>query len=152
MKHRGIIVTAIAFVLTLTSQLVVAGSISDTYTTGEVLTKANMDNIKAAVNDNDTRIRSESSDASLRIVRGSINSTGTISTGAGFTLVNDSTGVYTITYDNGFNAQATVTANTWTINGYVRVSSISTASFSLLIFNTAGALTNAGFHFIAIGN
>src|SRR4030067_706375 len=36
--------------------VVLAGVITDTYTTGDTLTAAKMDAIKAAVNDNDTRI------------------------------------------------------------------------------------------------
>lgn len=50
MKYRIITIIALAF----TSQLVNAGSITDTYTAGDTLTAAKMDNIKAAVNDNDT--------------------------------------------------------------------------------------------------
>ena len=54
MKQKIILATFIA--LTLTCQLVAAGSITDTYSTGDTLTATKMDNIKAAVNDNDTRI------------------------------------------------------------------------------------------------
>lgn len=53
MKNRLIIATSIA--LALSSQYAVAGSIADSYLTGDTLTAAKMDNIKAAVNDNDTR-------------------------------------------------------------------------------------------------
>ena len=52
MKH--IVVLSIA--LTLTSTIVSAGAITDTYTAGDVLTAAKMDNIKAAVNDNNTNL------------------------------------------------------------------------------------------------
>ena len=54
MKYSVIFTTFIT--LTLSSQPVSAGSIGDTYETGGLLTKANMDNIKAAVNDNDSRV------------------------------------------------------------------------------------------------
>lgn len=54
MKQKIILAAFIA--LTLTCQLVAAGSITDTYTTGDTLTATKMDNIKAAVNDNDSRI------------------------------------------------------------------------------------------------
>lgn len=47
------IITIISTVA-LHSQIVNAGSITDTYTTGDTLTATKMDNIKAAVNDNDT--------------------------------------------------------------------------------------------------
>ena len=52
MKYSVIFTTVIA--LALSSQLVTAGSITDTYTAGDTLTAAKMDNIKTAVNDNDT--------------------------------------------------------------------------------------------------
>jgi hypothetical protein len=39
-----------------------AGSIGDTYTAGDTLTAAKMDNIKAAVNDNDGRITTNTTD------------------------------------------------------------------------------------------
>lgn len=54
MKQRIIMVTTVALILT--SQLVTAGSITDSYTTGDTLTAATIDNIKTEVNDNDTRI------------------------------------------------------------------------------------------------
>lgn len=52
MNHGSIITITIA--LLFTSQLVTAGEITDTYTTGETLTTTTLDNIKTAVNDNDT--------------------------------------------------------------------------------------------------
>lgn len=54
MKSSILIVTGVF--LTLSSQLATAGSIADTYATGDILTTTTLDNIKAAVNDNDTRI------------------------------------------------------------------------------------------------
>jgi hypothetical protein len=56
MKYRNIYTTVIALALTLTSQPVSAGSITDTYATGDTLTATKMDNIKDAVNDNNTKI------------------------------------------------------------------------------------------------
>ena len=49
MKHRVTITTAIA--LSLASQLVCSGAITDTYTTGDTLTTTTLNNIKSAVND-----------------------------------------------------------------------------------------------------
>lgn len=54
MKQIGII--AMAITLILTSQLVAAASITDVYTAGNPVTVTTMDNIKSAVNDNDTRV------------------------------------------------------------------------------------------------
>lgn len=52
MKNR--IIIAASLTLALTGQYATAGSIADTYTTGDALTAAKMDNIKAAVNGNNT--------------------------------------------------------------------------------------------------
>jgi hypothetical protein len=57
--NKSIIVTVITLVITslpLTTQLVSAGTITDTYTTGTPLTATIMNNIKSAVNDNDGNI------------------------------------------------------------------------------------------------
>ena len=51
MKYSIISTTVIA--LALSSQLVFAGEITDTYTAGDTLTATTLDNIKTAVNDND---------------------------------------------------------------------------------------------------
>lgn len=56
---KSSILIAIGVFLTLSSQLVTAGTIADTYTTGDILTAAKMDNIKTAVNDNDTNINAQ---------------------------------------------------------------------------------------------
>jgi len=45
---------AISVRIGLYSQINFAGSITDTYTTGDTLTTATLNNIKTAVNDNDT--------------------------------------------------------------------------------------------------
>ena len=54
MKYSIIFTTVIT--LALTSQVVTAGSIADTYATGDTLTATNMENIKTAVNGNDGNI------------------------------------------------------------------------------------------------
>ena len=54
MKYSIIFTTVIT--LALTSQLVTAGSIADTYAAGDTLTATKMENIKTAVNDNDNNI------------------------------------------------------------------------------------------------
>ncbi len=54
MKQIAIIATAIA--LTFTIQPATAGPINDSYADGDPLTVETMDNIKAAVNDNDARV------------------------------------------------------------------------------------------------
>ena len=54
MKYRIIFTTIIT--LALSSQFASAGSIGDTYTSGDTLTATTLNNIKSAVNDNDTNI------------------------------------------------------------------------------------------------
>ena len=49
-------VFGISLGLACSTGVVFAGSIADTYTTGDTLTATNMTNIKTAVNDNDTRM------------------------------------------------------------------------------------------------
>lgn len=62
MRQKVIVVTVIA--LLLTSLVITAGSITDTYTTGDTLTATKMNNIKAAVNDNDERTATNQEDIS----------------------------------------------------------------------------------------
>lgn len=54
MKYLSSILAIVGLILM--SQLVYADSITDTFSTGDTLTVATMDNIKSAVNDNDSRI------------------------------------------------------------------------------------------------
>lgn len=53
---KQIIIIATAITLALTSQLVFASAITDTYTTGDTLTATKMNNVKTAVNDNSTKV------------------------------------------------------------------------------------------------
>jgi len=62
MKNKLIIASGVA--LALSGQYAMAGSIADTYTTGDTLTATMMDNIKTAVNDNDSKIIFNSADIS----------------------------------------------------------------------------------------
>ena len=62
MKLKIIFTSIIA--LALSSQLVTAGSITDTYATGDTLTATKLDNVKAAVNDNNTVMMNHSGDLS----------------------------------------------------------------------------------------
>lgn len=87
----------------------------------------------------------------LRIIRGSIGTSGSIVYGTGFTVTNSSTGRYTITYATPFSGGATATANVWTFDGYARVAAAGTTFTTIDLFDSTGALTNGGFHFIAMG-
>lgn len=63
MKQKVIVATVI--VLTLTSQLVSAESITDTYAKGDTLTATKMNNIKTAVNDNDGNINTNTANTGI---------------------------------------------------------------------------------------
>ena len=61
MKYRLITIIALA----LTGQLVNAADITDTYTAGDTLTATKMDNIKTAVNDNDSNVSTNTSNITI---------------------------------------------------------------------------------------
>lgn len=71
MKQSILIVTAVALVFVI--QLVTAGSVTDTYTSGDTLTTTILNNIKTAVNDNNTasRFYGDGSAGSLTVSGGS---------------------------------------------------------------------------------
>lgn len=64
MEFRSNIIIMCA--LALMSNLVFAGSVSDTYTAGDTLTAAKMESIKTAVNDNDARLSSGAASISYK--------------------------------------------------------------------------------------
>jgi len=72
MKQKIIFTFIIA--LSLSSQLVTAGSITDTYATGDTLTATTLNNIKDAVNDNNTRIINNISSIGINTTNIDINS------------------------------------------------------------------------------
>ena len=74
MKYSIIFTTVIT--LALTSQVVTAGSIADTYATGDTLTATKMENIKTAVNDNDGNVSTNTSNISSNTNEIGINTLG----------------------------------------------------------------------------
>lgn len=94
--------------------------------------------------------------ASLAIIRGTVDSSGAIVVGEGFTANNPSTGNYTITFTTAFFAAPSVVITTDQFsNGLVwNVSARSTSAFSIQGYSNVGApgvLVSAGFNFIVIG-
>ena len=114
MKYSVIFTTFIT--LALSSQPVSAGSIGDTYETGGILTKANMDNIKAAVNDNDVRINTNATNTG-------INTT-------------DIATIQTTTTNNKFNSRITYRAP-------VLVHTAGNTHVQVLLRNTSATTCNA---------
>lgn len=92
--------------------------------------------------------------AGFRIVRGIVTGTGTaaITEGTGFTLVDNGTGDYTLTFDPAFTDVPAVVGNVEAASLFVRVESASaTATTLFLIDRATGNKTDGKFHFIAIG-
>ncbi len=93
----------------------------------------------------------------LRIVRGIVNSAGTILEGSGFTATRTAVGRYTITFATGFTANNPPAV---TVSGVGSVTTTTLASLynpvtTTAIFvrttNAAGTETDGTFHFIAMG-
>lgn len=91
---------------------------------------------------------------SLRIIRGTINGSGSKIAGTGFTPALTSTGTYTITFTDNF---ASVPSPTVTILSdgstydFIATSNISVSSFTVNIKNSNGSPVNRAFTFIAVG-
>lgn len=84
------------------------------------------------------------------IVAGRCAADGTIVAGSGFTSVKSSTGVYTITVDPSFHViSATASGNN---NPFMTViGQWSSNQFQVFMYNSASALTDQQFSFIAVG-
>lgn len=93
----------------------------------------------------------------LRIVRGSVNSGGTVIEGTGYTAVRTGTGRYTITFTTAFptNDPPVVTLAGWGSIPSTTIASLynptTTTTVLVRTTNGAGVETDGGFHFIAIG-
>ena len=90
MKYSVIFTTVIA--LAVSSQLVNAGAITDTYTTGDTLTAAKMDNIKTAVNDNNDNIGANSTAIGVNVTNIATKQTrvlGICAVGQSIRVIND---------------------------------------------------------------
>lgn len=91
----------------------------------------------------------------LRILRGRVNSTGTLSLGSGFTSSRTSTGVYVISFASSFSGTpvVTVSAGVGATGGpYVaHTNGVTTVSAGIRITNGSGTSVDDSFDFIAIG-
>jgi len=89
----------------------------------------------------------------IKILRGVINSDGTINSGSGFTVSHTLTGVYTITYSTAFlNAPAVVcTYTSNSVQKSIGHDSELVGSITVHTYNSSATLENNAFSFVAIG-
>lgn len=86
-----------------------------------------------------------------REVTGSVSSAGAVTAGEGFSSVKDTTGRYTVTFDEPFLVAPTVLfawADTAT-GGGAQITAKSTSAFSVVLYNTGGTVIDNAFEFIA---
>lgn len=89
---------------------------------------------------------------SLAIVRGSVDSTGAIDTGEGFTVVKNGTGAYTVTYSTAFGDPPAVVIGSVAINTIASMGVSSSNAFCTVnVVQPGGTPANAGFSIISIG-
>ena len=87
----------------------------------------------------------------LRVVRGTISSSGGISYGSGFTCVRTAAGDYTITFSTAFFDWATTTISTM-FSGTSGIVFQGGPGFARVrTYNSAGVLSDTGFNFISVG-
>lgn len=92
------------------------------------------------------------SDESLRIIRGVVNSAGTILAGTGFTVTKGPTGYYTINFSPSFSGLPAVTVSPQ--SGIARIAlctSVTTGATGIWTRDTGGVAVDNQFNFIAIG-
>jgi subtilisin-like proprotein convertase family protein len=97
-------------------------------------------------------LRATSAAEDLRIIRGGVTAVGGVGTGTGFSVVRNSTGVYTVTYATPFTSQPIVTVTP--LNSapvYVFVSLMDNNTLVINVRNTFNVATDSAVTFIAIG-
>lgn len=107
----------------------------------------------------DSSVQSRASNVSgpetLRILRGTVNTSGSILAGSGFTVTRNGAGDFTITYSTAFSGQPSVVATAAVVSPAaitaIILSSALTTSARIGLVNAAGTAQDAAFEFIAIG-
>lgn len=90
---------------------------------------------------------------SLKIIRGSVNSGGTIFVGSGFSVTKNGTGDYTITFAaSSFSGVPSNVVTPSSVSAIVaNTAALAQGSFQVLLKTTAGAAIDTSFSFISIG-
>ena len=90
------------------------------------------------------------SENGLRIIRGNVSSSGTVTSGSGFTIADHpAAGNFYITFANAFSGVPTVTCTA--TGGLIQAGTPTTSDITLGTLTYAGALADKAFSFIAIG-
>jgi hypothetical protein len=89
----------------------------------------------------------------VRLIRGSILTSGTISQGSGLTVTRPVTGEYRITFAQPFSQTPTVTATVFdaSVPQIATVSSVNTTTVIIKLWSITGVAVNSDFQFIAVG-
>ncbi len=88
---------------------------------------------------------------SLAIVRGTVNSGGSLSVGEGFSSVKNSTGNYTITFTNAFASSGVTTITPLNGIAIANITATSASAFTVNFTTTAAVNLDKDFSFISIG-
>ncbi len=150
MKNRIIVIVALA----LSSQLVSADSITDTYTTGDTLTAEKMDNIKAAVNDNNSKVNAILKPIALGAIKNdgkpTLGSFGTssVTSNVSSSLDQDSN-LYIISIDGESYNDTNFITNVTAVEParYCNTSAISN-NLTIVCYNSLGTSIQSAFHFV----
>lgn len=130
---------------------------NSTITGGKIVNNVNLPGNTVQENGRNVIVSSTNSTSSLTAIRGSVDSTGAIVAGEGFTVNHSSTGTFIISFTNTFaNIPVVVTSVNTPGGGGVGVVTSQTVSASVLgvtvlVYTGTVTLTNQGFAFIAIG-
>lgn len=145
---------------------VTTGKLASSAVTTAKITDANVtaDKIESNVNLNGTKVQAASLpivvggttglSTGLKIIRGLVTSSGTASTGEGFSSVKNSTGAYTVTFTSAFASAPIVVVTCYGAAQFAIVPSGSnptTTTCAIQTYTDSGASSDSAFMFIAIG-
>jgi len=89
---------------------------------------------------------------STRVVRGSVNPSGGVDAGSGFSVSWGGCGSYTVTFSPAFGGTPTVVTGAYTSSPvFVALTSVSSSQASVQTWNQAGSCDSRGFQFVAAG-
>lgn len=90
----------------------------------------------------------------LRIVRGSVDSSGDVVYGDGYSPNKTGTGAYTITFSDAFAVTPSVVVSASQTSNVIATATAgghTTTDFTVQILTTSGGATDCGFDFVAVG-